>query len=157
MIPLSILKNSGYFILVLLVCAFEICSFFFIGFSPFYFLLSLFIIHCWFFNNSIFLLYCTFFLGVESFIIYQTPFLFLTYSIVIALLSHFLKTHLYIQIWQPIATLFLVLWINTYNHSIIINNPFYTGSIICGNLLIIGIFSLKYGGGKTRQSLTSFG
>lgn len=150
----------NYFVLFLLpffLTSIDILSYFLFEHFFCHFLLTFLIAYYWYRNATWLWWIGLFLLSIESFIIYQSVYLYLLAAIPNFLLIKALKNRVYLTPLQPVITLTIALLID-----ILILQGFYKGiqpplnytvEAFFGNILLAMIFSLKLSGGKTRQSL----
>ncbi len=151
-----------FFALLFMLCltTADVLSYFLLEQHATYFLLGFLIAYYWYHESPTLMTYGTFLLMVESFIIHDSYFLIFLSALPAFAIIRAIKERLYITPIQPLITFFIASCIDLFIVKGILKqlplSPFYTIGILCGNLVVIWVFSLKLNGGKTRQSLMPF-
>lgn len=152
-----IFYRSALCIFMLILCVTDVLTYFLCEYHTTYFLLTFLIAYYWRHQSIFIMAFGTLLLASESLIIDAGCSTALISALPLFMLIHIIKPRLYSTPLAPIATVATALLVDIYLVRGFIQGlhtpPLYTISILCGNIFIVFVFSLKLSGGKTRQSL----
>lgn len=148
-------KYLTTFFLILILPIIDILSYFLFEYQFCHFLSAFLISYCWY-NRLLFpIIPALFFIGVESFILYQSTLLMplCVLPFVVGCLT--IKNHVYSSYWYPLICVVSILLLKMTILRIALKVPLdsYTAHTVCVNIVVTWLFSLKFTMGKTRQSL----
>lgn len=155
-----IFHTTALFMLMLIAYTSDIFSYFLFEYHSTYFLLAFLIAYYWYHQSHFIMASGTLLLMSESLIMNASCLDGLVLALPFFTFMYLIKHRLYCTTLVPVITFGIALLADIYIVQGLFNGLItpllYTISTLCGNMVIVLVFSLKLSGGKTRQSLMPF-